>query len=139
MVFQLLQVLQFMESELQYRMTPLPELCQMSAGQCSGVLRQVFHGTYRELNSQKLPDAGSCMAAALRSSGELPASVRHLLAQLGQSLGRFDLEGQIRGIRSVAVRGRDQLQMLCQNRQERLRSYQTLGICAGAGLAILLL
>ena len=34
---------------------------------------------------------------------------------------------------------REQLRELERNRQQRLRSYRTLGLCAGAALAILLL
>ena len=80
-----------------------------------------------------------CMAAAIRESGELPNRIRSILAQLGHSLGRFDLEGQIQGIRTVRRRTEESLESIRKNRDERLRSYQTLGICAGAALAIILI
>ena len=139
LLWQLLRILQFMESELQYRLTPLSELCHLAAKQESGPLRTVFLNLNRELTWQKLPDAGSCMSAALQKSGELPGRLRRLLVQLGHTLGRFDLAGQLQGIQAVRKRCEEALASLGKNREERLRSYQTLGVCAGAALAILLL
>lgn len=139
LICQLMGILQFMETELQYRLTPLPELCRMAAGEAKGVLRIVFLNLYRELSWQKLPDAGSCMYAAIQRSGEIPPRVRRLLVQLGHTLGRFDLPGQLQGIQSIRKRCEDSLGSIRKNRDERLRSYQTLGVCAGAALAIILL
>ena len=64
---------------------------------------------------------------------------RRLLRQLGKTLGRFDLEGQLQGLQAVCaacLEARDSLQ---KDRDTRLRSYRTLGLCAGAALAILFL
>ena len=79
------------------------------------------------------------MYAALRRSGEIPARVRRLLVQLGHTLGRFDLPGQLQGIQAVRKRCEESLASVQKNRDDRLRSYQTLGICAGAALAIILI
>ena len=111
----------------------------MAAGEGKGLLRTVFLNLYRELSWQKLPDAGSCMYAAIQRSGEVPARVRRLLVQLGHTLGRFDLPGQIQGLQAVRKRCEDSLASMQKNRDERLRSYQTLGICAGMALAIILI
>ena len=139
LLYQLIGILQFLEADLQYRLTPLPELCRLAAGETRGVLRTVFLNLYRELKWQKLPDAGSCMYAAIQRSGEIPPKVRRLLVQLGHTLGRFDLPGQLQGIQSVRKRSEETLDTIRKNRDERLRSYQTLGICAGAALAIILI
>lgn len=139
LLYQLIGILQFLEADLQYRLTPLPELCRLAAGETKGILRTVFLNLYRELKWQKLPDAGSCMYAAIQRSGEIPPKVRRLLVQLGHTLGRFDLPGQLQGIQSVRKRSEETLDAIRKNRDERLRSYQTLGICAGAALAIILI
>jgi len=139
LLHQLLQILQMMESELRYRLTPLPELCLMAADEGKGILRDVFLNLHRELTCQKLPDAGSCMAAALKMSEEIPVRIRRILTHLGYSLGRFDLEGQLQGLQSIRSRCIDSLERIQKNRDERLRSYQTLGICAGAALVIVLI
>lgn len=139
LLYQLLQILQFMEAELRYRLTPLPDLCRMAAAEVKGTLRVVFLNLNRELNWQKLPDAGSCMSEAIQRTGQMPNRVRRLLVQLGHTLGRFDLEGQLQGIRAVRRRCEDALESIRKNRDQRLRSYQTLGICAGAALAVILI
>ena len=139
LLYQLIGILQFLEADLQYRLTPLPELCRLAAKETKGILRTVFLNLYRELVWQKLPDAGSCMYAAIQRSGEIPPKVRRLLVQLGHTLGRFDLLGQLQGIQSVRKRSEETLDTIRKNRDERLRSYQTLGICAGAALAIILI
>ena len=139
LLYHLLRILEIMEAELQYRLTPLPELCRMAIGETRGALRNVFLNLHRELCMQKLPDAGSCMSAAVGKCGELPHRIRSILSQLGYSLGRYDLDGQLQGIRAVYRRSEAALESIRKNREERLRSYQTLGICAGAALAIILI
>lgn len=139
LLYQLIDILRFMESELQYRLTPLPELCRMAAGETNGVLRNVFLNLYRELTCQKQPDAGSCMYASIHRSGEIPSRIRRLLVMLGGSLGRYDLSGQLQGIQALRKRCNENLESIRKNRNERLRSYQTLGVCAGTALAIILI
>lgn len=134
---QLIQALQFMECELQYRLTPLPELCRLTGKEVSGILRNVFLNLARELDWQVSPDACSCMSAALKLTPDLPVSLRKLLLQLGHTLGRFDFPGQIQGLQVVRAACGESLKKLSKDRDVRLRSYQTLGLCAGAALAIL--
>ena len=73
---QLMQVLQYMESELQYHLTPLPELCRQAGKEAGGILRDVFLNLAREMDWQVSPDACSCMTVALKKSGDLPTSLR---------------------------------------------------------------
>lgn len=134
---QMLRLLQNMESELQYRLTPLPNLCRQAAGDASGILREIMLNLARELDCQVSPDACSCMTAAMKKSKDIPNSLRRLLLHLGHILGRFDLPGQLRGLQSVQAECEQELNKLVKDRDIRLRSYQTLGLCAGAALAIL--
>lgn len=134
---QLVNVLDFMECELQYHLTPLPELCRQAGRESSGVIRGVMLALARELEDQISPDVASCMLAALSKTGEIPKLTYRCLRALGQSLGRFDLTGQLRGLEAVRATCRKELEDLAKNRDVRLRSYQTLGLCAGAALAIL--
>ncbi len=135
---QLLAVLDQIQCELEYRLTPLPELCRIASENCSGNLRKLFKNLCHELDRQIAPDAQCCMNAAVVNS-ELSRKMKALLRELGRSLGSFDLSGQIRGIDAVRRQAMDALQESVRNRDVRIRSYQTLGLCAGAALAILLL
>lgn len=137
LIRQLQRLLLFMESELEYRLTPLPELCAMTAEEASGVLRNIFQSLSVELRRQYAPSAASCMGEVLQQTARLPGRARKHLAYLGRSLGRFDLTGQLSGIRAVELACRDDLERLHTNWDVRLRSYRTLGICAGAALVIL--
>lgn len=136
---QILRMLKFMQCELRYRLTPLPELCRQAAGEVGGQLRDVMQYLAVELERREKCDAAACMRAAVARSSGIPRSVRRLLMQLGRSIGRFDLNGQLEGLDEVCRACRAELKELNHNRDNRLRSYQTLGLCAGAALAILFL
>lgn len=134
---QLLRALQTMRWELQYRLTPLPELCRRAGEETTGALREVFRALSRELDTQTRADVSGCMQFALNASRDLPGCIRRLLRQLGRTLGRYDLEGQLQGLSAVKSACEESLAELGRNRENRLRSYQTLALCAGAALAIL--
>lgn len=136
---QLIAALDYMECELQYRLTPLPELCRQTAAESSGRIREVFISLSEELENQVSPEVKSCMNAALCQVRELPDRAKKELLELGQTLGRFDLPGQLKGLEAIRRNCRSELDELSKNREVRLRSYQTLGLCAGAALAILFL
>lgn len=132
--------LQFMQAELKYRLTPLPELCKMTAKETDGILRTVFLRLSKELEQQISPEVSGCMNQVVRKHrDQLPGSVRKLLFRLGKSLGRFDLPGQLRGLEAISAACEEELALLNQNRDIRFRNYQTLGMCAGIALVIIFL
>ncbi len=134
----LIGALDYMQCELQYRMTPLPDLCRQAGEQNHNLVGYILLMLARELECQISPDVECCMTEALKAGEALPQRTRKAFEILGTSLGRFDLEGQIRGLEGVRSFCRGELEHLSINRDARLRSYQTLGLCAGSALAILL-
>lgn len=136
---QLLSALDYMSCELQYHLTPLPELCRQASREASGCIGRVLAALSLELEDQISPEVSSCMRSALAKTKDIPGTAEGCLRLLGSSLGRFDLDGQIKGLESVRAACRRELEALSRNRDERLRSYQTLSLCAGAALAILFL
>ena len=134
----LIEGIQLMVRELQYRMSSLPELCRVVADDSSGEIQAVFQNLSMELERQIAPDAALCMTAALANVGSLPKSVHGHLTRLGACLGRFDLQGQIQALESLCQQCAADLDKLSVGRDARLRGYQTLGLCAGFALAILL-
>lgn len=135
---QLLGALDYIACELQYRATALPELCRQAASERSGCVGTLFGNLAKELDAQLAPDVQSCLAAAAATAGDLPGRIQKAVCILGASLGRFDLQGQLQGIEAVRSYCRSELETMAAGRDSRLRSYQTLGLCAGAALAILL-
>jgi len=135
----LLSVLDYMECELQYRYTPLPELCRQAAMQLRGQIQKLFLRLTQELEDQISPDVDRCMQVTLEAFNDTPKYTRQVLAGLGRSLGRFDMEGQLKGLDNIRQECRRILDSLVKDKETRIRSYQTLGLCAGAALAILFL
>ena len=133
---ELLSALEFMECELRYKLTPLPELCAKAGENFKGSVGEVFRRLSKELALQTESDAACCLKTAVEYCCVL-GQTRELLLSLGNTLGRFDLEGQLQGIASVHSACERTLEQLSTNREMRLRSYQTLGLCAGAALVIL--
>lgn len=134
---ELLGILDYMECELQYRLTPLPELCRQAARDFGGLVGKTFLELSVAMDAQISPDVDKCMSAAINKELKLSPLTYEQLLNLGRSIGRFDIEGQLKGLDAVRQDCRRQLEALTHNRDARLRSYQTLGLCAGAALAIL--
>lgn len=124
--------------ELEYRLTPLPELCVFASQQTKGPLSRFFFELAKTMDEQVSPDIKECTTMALSRASGLPGYTVTQLQALGQTLGRFDLEGQINALKQCKHSCLRQLEVLEFQQPQRLRSYQTLGFCAGAALAILL-
>ena len=134
---QLVCILDFMHCQLQYRMTPLPSLCRQVATDFRNMPGQIFEDLAAKMELQSSTSIGQCMISVLSAKRTIPAITRIKLIQLGNSMGRFDLEGQLKGLEALrqdCIRNLDEMRA---NRDVRLRSYQTLGLCAGVALAIL--
>lgn len=134
---QLICALDFMGCELQYRMTPLPQLCRFCAAEGKGLVGDAFLQLALELERNDTPSVSGCTAAVLRKSNRLPPITKKMMTRLGGCLGRFDAVGQLRGIESTRKLCRSALEELSENKKARLRGYQTLALCAGMALAIL--
>lgn len=133
---QLLGALEYLSCELSYRLTPLPNLCRGASEGREGTVGGFFLTLAQELERQNEPDAQTCVKLTL-SAMEMPPSLKRILEELGQTLGRFDLPGQLRGL-ELGIRETEQaLRHIRDGAPERRRSWQTLGLCVGAALAIL--
>ena len=134
---QMLAALDYMQCELQYHMTPLPDLCRQAGQTSKNKIGRLLVALSEELERNVSPDVSQCMEAALLRVTDLPGRVTSAFRLLGTSLGRFDAQGQIQGFESLRAFCRAELDEMTVNRDTRLRSYQTLGLCTGAALAIL--
>ena len=89
------------------------------------------------MEAQISPDAERCMSAALSKHRDLPPISTEILEKFGHSLGKFDLQGQLKGINDIRSECKYHLDQLLSNKEQRLKAYRTLALCAGAALAIL--
>ena len=136
---QLLLALDYMQVQMQYQKTPLPELCQKTAEHTRGKVSKAFSSFAKELDRHVSADPSVCMANATDMFWERLPELHGLFMRLGSVLGKFDLEGQQKGIAAVHGEAKGKLDSLFANKEGRMRGYQTLGLCAGAAVAILLL
>lgn len=134
---ELIAILDYMECELHFRLTPLPSLFRQAASQSRGIIRLMLTQLAVELEDQIAPNVDQCMNTALSKIKDMPSLTYDAFVHLGKNLGRFDLEGQLEGLSSVRAECRRILESFTKGQTERLRSYQTLGLCAGAALVIL--
>ena len=131
------RILDFMTCELEYRLSPLPQICKDASEMTSGCLEKVFSLLSKELESQISPNARYCLQICLRNVNDIPDKLRKLLEIFSESIGCFDLDGQLLQIAAVRKVCSAELERTQSEGKDRIRNYQTLGLCAGAGLAIL--
>ena len=136
---QLLNVITFMECELQYNLTALPSLCRQAPQLCNGPLHEILEILAGELEQQISANAQACMIVVVEKNSDITPHAKECILQLGQSLGAFELQGQLRSLEYTRTICTNKLNLLETDKEVRLRSYKTLGLCAGAALAILLI
>lgn len=134
---QLVHALDYMGNELQMHLSPLPILCRTAQNRCEGEMKRVFSALSDALEKQTASNATECMDYVLEKNPRLTVHTQNALKQLGYTLGKFDVIGQQQGLESVKKYCITIMNTLGKDRETRLRSYQTLGLCAGIAIAIL--
>lgn len=129
----------YMINELEYHRTELPTVLADTAKTVDGPLSQILSSLSAQLQERTYTCVSECMHDILRRYPSLPVSVKKLLEELGDTLGHFDLSGQLMSLNAVMDACVRKKEDLARDRQVRIRNYQTLGLCAGAALAILLI
>ena len=140
-LLQLTGALEYMKNEISYRLTPLPELFAMLAQQSDKAVGEFFGCCAQQMAQNPAASVQGIVCDALQKTPQLTLSqtARQTLLELSMSLGKFDAAGQMSAITLAAGRFRQELQTLESRRRERCRSYETIGVCAGLALAVILL
>lgn len=136
---QLGSAMEIMRCQMEYRLTTLPELCQILASACTGQIGKVFLELGLELEKEDAMDITLCMDEVLARYTQLPAPCARSLRRLSRSLGQADLHLQLQSIGLEQERVRANLTQVAAERPGRVKSYRTLGLCCGIALAIVLL
>lgn len=137
MMRQFITALEFMECELNYRMTPLPQLFRRAAGIAGGRMGMFFLDFAEELSSQPTKCMDACLYTTLSRHSDMPPLILRRIKEFGKSLGSFDLSGQIKCIQAINTENNRIYKELRADYKTRIRSYKTLGLCAGAALVII--
>lgn len=129
--------LEILKCEMNYTLSPLPQLCRKVAGRTSGPA-STFFMEYAELLDQSCPRT----LASRRLLGDekryrLPKDARMCLMELFEGLGAYELDGENRLLRIASQRLRSSLEHLEQEKKPLAKSYAVLGLCVGLALTIL--
>lgn len=133
---QLLAAMELLHSELSFRRTPLPEAMEALSKAGQGSTADFFRAMARDLHLRQERSVDAIMRKNLMRSSFTPPA-RRILQQLGSGLGQYDLEGQLRSVALAEKRLQERLDESRSQQSGRIRSYCTLGICAGLAIAIL--
>lgn len=133
---QLLAAMELLHNELSFRQTPLPEAMEYLARTNQGAVAAFFSRLARDLRQRQERSVEVIMRKNLMQSGFTPQA-RRILQQLGNGLGQYDLEGQLRAVELAEKRLQERLEQSNAEQSGRIRSYCTLGVCAGMAIAIL--
>ena len=136
----LLAALDYMKSEMEYRLTPLAELFTLLGTEGDAAICALFRQTAANMreNCALPPQTALARAVEQTKALTLSARARQTLCTLAFSLGKFDVGGQLRAITLAQAHLRAELDELQSGSRARCRSYETIGVCAGLALAVLL-
>lgn len=136
---QLHNAMEIMRCQMEYRLTTLPELCQILASACTGQIGKIFTDLGQELDREDAMDISLCMDEALARNPQLPTQCARSLRRLSRTLGQSDLQIQLQGIGLEMEWIKSTLDQVTAERPGRVKSYRALGLCCGIALAIVLL
>ena len=138
MLEQIQRILSEITCELQFRQSMLPQLFfDISEREC-GPVATVFRVLSEQLSKNEHPQVYMCMKSAVELTNDLPEPAKEILLELGRSLGAYDLSGQLQQISAVESHTEFLLMQLRGHKDVRTRCCQTLGICTGVVIAILI-
>ena len=137
----LLGALEIMKSEMEYRLTPLGALCAALSYGDEPETAAFFGACAAQMEADRcLPPQLAIQRAMEQAQGlKWSARTRETVRNLAFSLGKFDLGGQVRAIELAQERLRAELAEVQAGSRARCRSYETIGICAGLALAVVLI
>lgn len=139
-LLELTGALEYMKNEISYRLTPLPELFALLQRPNDKAVGAFFGRLAQQMTQNPAASVQGVFRDALQKTPlALSQNARQTLLELSMSLGKFDAAGQVSAIELAASRLRQELQALESRRRERCRSYETIGVCAGLALAVILL
>ena len=137
----LLWALDTMPSEMSARLTPLAQLFSGLSACRQKDVAAFFAEAGRALSAQPYCTVPVCFKRGFQQAKGFRPGDESVQALYGLSLnlGRFDLESQLAAIERTKASVTAALLALQGQKRARCRSYETIGICAGLALAVMLL
>lgn len=128
-----------MGTEIGFAATPFARLCERAAETDGDAVGAFFRSLAKTALRPELPAEGRTRSAAREAGLSLPQPAMTALERLFDGFGSFDREGQLCQLRLAQAELARLDEELRQSMDGRCRSYQTLGLAAGAAILILVL
>ncbi len=129
--------LELLRAELRSSLAPLPELFAAVAGASDGPAAAFFHQLALDMQAQPLTTPLQLMRRRMPMLGLEPRESAILL-ELGNALGCYDLESQLRLLDAAQLRLQQAAAHCGRQMLGEGRSWGALGLCTGLALAIVL-
>lgn len=136
-LMELIKMLQILENEISFGGTPLPQAFALVAQTAEGEVKKIFSHLSVQMENCRWISPKTAMEGALKGNQETVAD--SILLELAEKIGKYDLDTQISSIRIAQAQVQQMLNDLEQERKVKSKTYQTLSICAGLAVAILLI
>lgn len=135
------QLLLLMRSEMQYHLTPLPEIFSAAAQSIDSPVGALSWTIAGSMMSGQPQTAFFAIKSAMEKTPQLtlPKAAKDAFLDLSRSLGKYDLEGQLAAIDYCLERIEAIAGTLESERSARCRSYGAVCACAGVCFLILVL
>lgn len=123
--------------ELQYKASKLQDVFAGLSDAMKSPISDFCRILSSEFESQVQPCVPECIYAALAKCQNIPRSTERHIVQMGLTLGRFDLDGQLSELNAVRKEAESALTELRSQQEMKTRNIKTLALCAGAAIVIL--
>ena len=133
----LLSALQILKSEIAFSATPLPQAFALVAASSDGMTARVFSAAAKDMDRRRWLTPQAALDKAMEQ--ECPDRELRDALSLGAGLGKYDRDEQVQTMERTRLRMEELLRHAEQERSIRSKTYETLGICAGLALAIILI
>ena len=125
---------------MELHLPPLHTLLSTVGGQLGGELGMIFQQAGAQMQAVTGRPPQTALRIALdEQPGALDREEEALLLQLAGSLGRYDLDGQLRAMDLCRQRLEDMTCRAEQTLRQRARASMTASVCAGLALIVMLL
>lgn len=131
--------LAYLQRELDAKGYALAQLCRNAAQVSRGIVSRFWSSLSIALDARLSASVSECIEEVMTAYRSMPQSSANAFRELGNCLGKYDREVQLQGILAVLSDAKVTLQSYRDNQPGRIRCYQTLGLCAGAAIAILVM
>jgi len=130
-------LLQLLEQEIVTCGTPLPHAFALLSASTDGIWENVFSGIAKEMDKNRWATPHEAAQIVLNQVHD--RDISEIMLPMMKKMGKYNIEAQTQGIESARRQLRMILQELEQERKMKSKTFQTLGICTGLAVAILLI